>query len=399
MENNFALSVKQVNLYVKTLLDSDRALSSVMVQGEISNFTRHLKSGHLYFTLKDDQAAIKAVMFKTSAVRLSFLPANGQTVIIHGRISLYERDGQYQLYADTMVPAGLGQAYLSFLALKDRLAQQGLFSPEHKKNLPAYPSVIGVATSPTGAAVQDVCSILARRWPLAKILLFPCLVQGEEAVDSLIQAVRYFNSDRRADVLLLVRGGGSYEDLAAFNDENLAFAVYDSEIPIVSGVGHETDYTILDFVADSRGATPSAAAELASPEISEVMLQLTAVLSKIAFCLSSVLQAEQLRLQDLDRRIRLREIIKRQQIQLASLQKDILVSFENHLQKQRAKLSELLVRIEAYNPLNVLGRGFGLIRNGSVSVKSVEQVQPGDLIDILLKDGEIYCAAKEIKRK
>lgn len=399
MDNKFALSVKQVNMYVKSLLDSDRNLSSVVVQGEISNFTLHSRSGHMYFTLKDEQAAVKAVMFKMSAMRLSFMPRDGQTVIVHGRISLYERDGQYQLYADAMVPAGLGQAYLSFLALKEKLEKTGMFSAEHKKTLPKYPEKIGLATSPTGAAVHDVSSILARRWPQAKILLYPCLVQGEGSVESLKEAISYFNSGSGVDVIILARGGGSYEDLSAFNDESLASAVYESEIPIVSGVGHESDVTIIDFVADCRGATPSAAAELVSPDVSEVSAFLKTLSSRIGFSVSSVLRNEESCLNDFRRRLSFVPHLERQGFRLNQLSDTVYSLFQSYTDRKISELSGIITRIEAYNPLSVIGRGYGLVRKGEKSVRTVRDVLPGDKIDITLQDGEIICAAKEIKQR
>ncbi|MBQ8027487.1 MAG: exodeoxyribonuclease VII large subunit, partial [Clostridia bacterium] len=260
------LSVGQINTFIKSIIDGDPNLSNVFVVGEISNFTNHYRTGHFYFTLKDKEAAIKAVMFRSSAQRLCFMPENGMSVIIRGRISVFERDGQYQLYADDMQPDGIGALNIAFEQLKAKLEAQGLFDSSRKKKLPSVPERVGVITSPTGAAVRDIINVLGRRFPLAKIVFHPVQVQGANAAAQIAHAIDLFNEHSAADVLIVGRGGGSIEDLWAFNEEIVALAVSKSDIPVISAVGHETDYTICDFVADMRVPTPSAAAEIAVPD-------------------------------------------------------------------------------------------------------------------------------------
>ena len=268
------LTIAQLNRYVKSRLDADENLYNVFLVGEISNFTDHYKTGHFYFTLKDSDAQIKAVMFRQNALRVKFKPENGLKVIVRGRVSLYEAAGSYQVFVDDMQPDGVGALNLAFEQLKERLQKEGLFDEAHKKPLPRYPQRIGVITSETGAAVQDILNILGRRFPYAEVVLAPVLVQGDGAPEQMIAALQDFNRLQNADVIIIGRGGGSAEDLWAFNDENLAYAVYRSEIPVISAVGHETDFTICDFVADLRAPTPSAAAELAVPDQTELRAEI-----------------------------------------------------------------------------------------------------------------------------
>ena len=267
------LTVSQVNFFIKSLLEGDGRLQNVLISGEISNFTDHYRSGHLYFSLKDDKSVLKAVMFASAARRLKFRPKDGMKVLIRGRVSVYEPSGQYQLYAEDMQPEGMGALSLAFQQLKDRLSQEGLFDADHKREIPAFPQRIGVITSPTGAAVQDILQITGRRWPLAEIILAPVLVQGEQAPGQIVEALQEMDRRRACDVIILGRGGGSLEDLWAFNEEAVARAVYACTIPVVSAVGHETDFTICDFAADLRAPTPSAAAELCTPDWREELAQ------------------------------------------------------------------------------------------------------------------------------
>ncbi|MGN1418913.1 MAG: exodeoxyribonuclease VII large subunit, partial [Acutalibacteraceae bacterium] len=266
-----ALTVSQINTYIKSIIDYDTNLKNIYVSGEISNFTNHYRTGHFYFTLKDANAAIKVVMFRTSAQRVRFNVENGMKVIIRGSISVFERDGVYQLYAEDMMPDGIGALNLAFEQLKEKLSALGMFDSEHKKPLPAFPGKIGVITSPTGAAIHDIMTVLERRYPLAEIVLEGVRVQGENAADEIVKAIEKFNRYHACDVLIVGRGGGSLEDLWAFNEEKVAYAIFESEIPIISAVGHETDFTISDFVSDVRAATPSAAAEIAVPDWREVL--------------------------------------------------------------------------------------------------------------------------------
>ena len=266
MGNGVVLTVSQLNRYVKSIIEQDFNLQTVFVQGEISNFTNHYKTGHFYMTIKDEFSSIKAVMFKTANMRLKFMPENSMSVIIRGRVSVFERDGQYQLYIDDMQPDGTGALSLAFEQLKNRLAAEGLFDAERKKPIPVYPHRVGVVTSPTGAAIRDIINVISRRFSLAELILCPVSVQGENAAPQIKAAIELFNKKKAADVLIVGRGGGSVEELWAFNEEIVARAVAASEIPVISAVGHETDFTICDFVADLRAPTPSAAAELAVPD-------------------------------------------------------------------------------------------------------------------------------------
>ena len=264
-----ALSVTDLNLYIKDIIAVDDILGDVLVKGEISNFKAH-SSGHMYMSLKDSGSVLRAVMFRSAAAKLTFAPQNGIKVVAHGRIAVYERDGQYQLYIDKMQSEGQGDLYAAFEMLKQKLAKEGLFDPAHKKRLPKYPKRIGVVTAPTGAAIRDIINVLTRRFSYADIVLYPVLVQGENSAASIVSAINYFNATKSADVLIVGRGGGSIEDLWSFNEEAVARAIYDCEIPIVSAVGHEIDFTISDFVADLRAPTPSAAAELVVPSQDEL---------------------------------------------------------------------------------------------------------------------------------
>ena len=265
-----AVSVTQLNEFVKALIDGSDCLSNLYVKGEISNFKNHYGTGHYYFTLKDDGGLIRAVMFRSSAAKLKFMPENGMKVVVHGRVSAFVRDGQYQLYADSMEPDGVGALYIAYEQLKKRLESEGLFAPERKRPLPKIPTRVGIITSATGAAVRDMIHVAGRRFPFAKLILYPSLVQGPGASAQLIEGVKYFNRTASVDVIIIGRGGGSIEDLWAFNDEQLARTVAASQIPVISAVGHETDFTICDFVADRRAPTPSAAAEIALPETAEL---------------------------------------------------------------------------------------------------------------------------------
>lgn len=287
MQNTLVLSVSQLNRYIKMNFDADENLVNIFISGEISNFTNHYRTGHLYFTLKDDSAAVRAVMFNSSAKRLKFMPEDGMKVIARGRVSVYEASGQYQLYVDDMQPDGVGALNLAYEQLKEKLQKEGLFSELHKKPLPPYPEKVGVITSPTGAAVRDIINVLGRRFPYAEIVFCPVLVQGDGAHLQLTDAVNMFNSERAADVIIIGRGGGSIEDLWEFNDEGLARAVYNSDIPVISAVGHETDFTICDFVADMRAPTPSAAAELAVPDANELQYALSALKNRMFLNVSS----------------------------------------------------------------------------------------------------------------
>ena len=318
------LTVSQLNFYIKSLMDSDSHLKMVYMKGEISNFTDHYRTGHLYMSLKDEKAAVKAVMFAGNAARLKFHPEDGMRVIVRGYVSVYTVSGQYQFYIEDMQPDGIGSLSLAYEQLRKKLAEEGLFDEGHKQPLPRFPERIGVITSPTGAAVQDICRILGRRYPIGEVILYPVLVQGEGAARQLTEAVRTFDRLQCADVIIIGRGGGSIEDLWAFNDEKLARAIYDCKIPVVSGVGHETDYTICDFAADVRASTPSAAAELVSPEEGELVGNIVYLRQRMLSLMQTRLTTERSRLDQLSRAKVLRE--PTEQIHIKQMHLDMLTN-------------------------------------------------------------------------
>ena len=388
-----ALTVSQVNFFLKSLLESDHRLQDILVIGEISNFTDHYRSGHLYFSLKDERSVLKAVMFSGSARRLKFRPADGMKVIVRGRVSVYEPSGQYQLYAEDMQPDGVGALSIAFEQLKTRLEQEGLFDVGHKRPLPRYPRRIGVITSPTGAAIRDMLQITARRWPVAEIVAAPVLVQGEGAPSQLIAAVEEMNRKKACDVILLGRGGGSLEDLWAFNEEGLARAVYASEIPVVSAVGHETDFTICDFVADLRAPTPSAAAELATPELREELRRCEAFSGyfheEAAKLIEYLRQHMDLLLQDSPLGSPEQLLIPRKE-QLGSLFGRVIGGFCERIEQDRQKLSLLAGELDALSPLKVLSRGYSVAEDQKGRVlRSAAELVPGEEFSLRLSDGKI----------
>ncbi len=394
MDDN-VLTVSGLNMYVKLLLESDRNLRSLWLQGEISNLTIQSRSGHIYMTLKDDKAAVKAVMFAGSARLLKFKPQEGMKVLVRGRVSLYEAAGTYQLYVDDMQPYGAGALNLAFEQLKRRLQQEGLFDDAHKKPLPPYPSKIGVITSPTGAALQDILRILKRRYPAAEVVLYPALVQGDGAAPQLIRAVKYFDKSKCADVVIIGRGGGSAEELWAFNDEALARAIYECSVPIVSAVGHETDFTICDFAADVRASTPSAGAELVSPETSVMLSELKTYRSRLSRLMSARFERERLRLDRLSSAGVMRspmELIHLRRMRLDMLSDRLSAAAARRISKERSHLARLSAGLDAMSPLKVLARGYVIAEKDSNILRSVKNVQENDRINILMQDGELDCA-------
>ena len=387
------LTVSQVSFYPKSLLESDQRLQDILIAGEISNFTDHYRSGHLYFSLKDEKSVLKAVMFAGSARFLKFKPQDGMRVIVRGRISLYEPSGQYQLYAEEMQPDGVGALSIAYEQLKAKLEEEGLFDPSRKKSLPQYPRRIGVITSPTGAAVQDILQITARRWPVAEIVFAPVLVQGEQAPEQLIRAVKTMNRKRACDVILLGRGGGSLEDLWAFNDEGLARAVVASEIPVVSCVGHETDFTICDFVADLRAPTPSAAAELATPDIREEKQR---CFSYFGYFQETAKRTVEFLRQNVDVLVQNSPLGKPEQLLLPVRQQlnersgQVKKAFEMTMEKDKQSLSVLAGRLDALSPLKVLRRGYAVASDSAGQVlRSVKSLSPGGLFTLRLSDGQV----------
>lgn len=388
------LSVTQLNTYIKSIIDGDSLLRSLYVVGEISNFTNHYRTGHFYLTLKDENCAVKAVMFASANRRLKFMPENGMKVIVRGRVSVFERDGQYQLYIDDMQPDGLGALNLAFEQLKNRLAQEGLFDEKFKKPIPYRCMRIGVVTSATGAVIQDIRNVISRRYPLAEIILAPVQVQGASAAPQIVDAIERFNSGDYADVLIVGRGGGSLEDLWAFNEEIVARAVFKSRIPIISAVGHETDFTICDFVADLRAPTPSAAAELAVPDIREDIAFVQTVVYECEATLLQRVNDEKERLEIIKERLRYRSpsILIDQKIQTVdTLMTSALLSVQRKLDSETARLSSTAARLDALSPLKVMARGYSIVTKDEKVVASSKALKKGDRITVGFSDGERKC--------
>ena len=400
MQNTLVLSVSQLNRYIKMNFDADENLANIFISGEISNFTNHYRTGHLYFTLKDDSAAVRAVMFNSSAKRLKFMPEDGMKVIARGRVSVYEASGQYQLYVDDMQPDGVGALNLAYEQLKEKLQKEGLFSELHKKPLPPYPEKVGVITSPTGAAVRDIINVLGRRFPYAEIVFCPVLVQGDGAHLQLTDAVNLFNSERAADVIIIGRGGGSIEDLWEFNDEGLARAVYNSDIPVISAVGHETDFTICDFVADMRAPTPSAAAELAVPDANELQYALSALKNRMFLNVSSGIADRRSRLEYLTSKGALKspdEMLSNRSQRLDTAFSKMLSSYENRIGGKKVEFISAATALSKLDPMSVLMRGFAFVsdKNGK-NVYSSQALEKGDKINVRFHDGSAVCEVKEI---
>lgn len=440
MEPNNVLSVKELTRYIKGRLENDPKLGDVWVRGEISNLTRHA-SGHMYFTLKDADSRVKAIMFASYNQRLPFIPKDGTKVIARGNISVYERDGQYQFYATHMQPDGIGSLYLAFEQLKKKLEGEGLFAPHAKKPIPRFPKAVGVITSPTGAAIRDIITTMQRRFKGVPILLYPVLVQGTQAAPSIVRAIEVMNERREVDVLIVGRGGGSLEELWAFNEEAVARAIYASDIPIISAVGHETDFTIADFVADLRAATPTAAAELAVPHHLELKQQIAYETQRLYRGLLARLQEKKERLDRLKRspfltnprkqllqpaerldrlteqlRYRMGERLaaaRQRQLRLeqtmaafnpkeqavfakrraAAASRQLLIAMQSLTKGKRAVLDGRLRQLDALSPLKVMQRGYSLVYNEKQNklIKSIGQVQPGDLVKVRLADGRLDC--------
>ena len=383
------LSVGEANRYVKMLMDNDSLLSSISIQGEISNLKYH-SSGHLYFTLKDPEAEISAVMFRSAAANLKMRVTDGMRVIAYGRISVYEKSGKCQIYVSAMVDNGIGVLQLEFERLKKMLAEEGLFDEQRKRPIPKFPRCIGIITSPTGAAVRDMINVTGRRWPSTKILLFPSLVQGEQAPNSLCLGLEYLNATNACDVIIIGRGGGSIEDLWAFNDERVVRSVAASSIPVISAVGHETDFTLCDFAADLRAPTPSAAAELATPDADEIKLRLDELIGRAEGIALSVLNVKRGAVSELSKRLELsspsgRLELERKQLSLVSERLEQTIA--RTIQKNRERFSVLATELGAINPLAVLGRGYSYSQKDGSVVASIEQISVGDKIDIRFSDG------------
>lgn len=394
------LSITQINEYIRSQMDQDRLLNQVAVRGEISNYKLY-PSGHHYFTLKDENAALKCVMFKSNATRLRFRPENGMKVIAMGRITVYPRDGAFQLYCSAMTVDGVGDLYAAFEQLKKKLAAQGLFAPEHKKPLPPFPGTIGIITSSAGAAIHDMLRILNKRYPLTQVRLLPVRVQGAEAPGEIAAAIRYANHYQLADLLIVGRGGGSIEDLWAFNDEGVAYAIYESQIPIISAVGHEPDVTIADYVADLRAATPSNAAELAVPDQAALLQSMDSAASAMASYLTRQLRSSRQRLNTISRSPALASptgYLRQRETNLEHLKTRLIAAQSQQLQRRRQRFVGCTAKLDAMSPLKVLTRGYSIVHNDDGSIlRSVSQTEPGREVRVTLTDGSIHAVVSSIK--
>ncbi len=395
-------TVSQLNNYVKTMIDSDPCLTYIYVVGEISNFTNHYKTGHFYLTLKDSSCAIKAVMFRSNAARIKFEPQNGMKVICRGRASLFERDGSFQFYIDEMQPDGAGALQVAFEQLCEKLKSEGLFDEAYKKPIPKFPERIAVITSPTGAAVQDIKNVISRRCPCVEVIMCPVLVQGDGAAAQLCDAVKKVNELNCADVIIIGRGGGSIEDLWAFNDETLARTIFNSNIPVISAVGHEIDFTVCDFVSDLRAPTPSAGAELAVPDINDVKY----MLSRLE---GGVLSGYSNRLNNLRSRVKLSTesyVLKNPENYISSLKEKLNLnstkmksSFNNLLSENREAFTALCAKLDAMSPLATIARGYSVTYINKKPIKSVDDVNLNDCLNVKLVDGVINCTVNNVSKE
>ncbi|MEY9868258.1 exodeoxyribonuclease VII large subunit [Peribacillus sp. B2I2] len=447
MSNQQYLSVSALTKYIKRKFDADPHLRNVYIKGEISNFKQHT-SGHMYFTLKDEKARLLSVMFAANNKGMKFLPENGMKVLVKGDISLYEAGGQYQLYVKSMAPDGVGDLYLAYEQLKKKLEAAGLFLAEHKKQIPQYPKSVGVITSPTGAALRDILITIKRRYPIARVIVYPALVQGNNAAKSIAKAISMANARAESDVLIVGRGGGSIEELWAFNEEIVAESIYDSDIPIISAVGHETDFTIADFVADMRAPTPTGAAELAVPHLNEILERLMNRKNRLTRSIREVVNFERTRLTRMERSYAFRYPHKMYEQKLEQLDKtvdrlgrtgtryfmkkrDELNQLNDILKKQHPEQAvqnskdelrqhakvlrrameaiyrqksqqfvHITATLSALSPLKIMERGYGLVfAEDETLVKSTQQVSRGDKIAVSIKDGTLECEIKEIKER
>lgn len=390
-------SVSQVNGYLKELVDGDPLLRGLLVRGEVSNYKCY-PSGHHYFSLKDEQGSIRCVMFRGDAARLRFKPVNGLSVIAYGRVSVYPRDGQYQLYCTQLMEDGRGALDRAFEELKKKLEAQGLFDPAKKQPLPAYPRRIALVTSPAGAAVRDMIRILRQRWPLTEVLVVPVRVQGEGAAEEIAAAIHQVNNRDDIDLIITGRGGGSREDLWAFNEEPVAWAIALSNIPVISAVGHEPDVTISDYVADLRASTPSNAAELAVPDQQQERQRLEGLTLRLRQAMEVQLDRDRKELTRLEQSRVLRNpvaVVDDQRMRLDSAQRRLAMALERTLRRGRVELAGLAGRVDAMSPLKVLSRGYAIAKAEGRAVTTVEQVQPGQAMDVLVADGVYHCRVEE----
>lgn len=386
-------TVSQINGYVKKILDHNIILNNVWIKGEISNFKHHY-SGHMYITLKDEGGVLKAVMFRSAAQTLSFEPSDGMKVLARGRISVYEAGGSYQLYIEEMIPDGVGELYIAYEQLKRQLGEEGLFDEIHKKPIPEFPRKIGVVTASTGAAVRDIINVITRRYPMAEIIIYPAQVQGVGAAQSIVNAIEYFNATEGADTLIVGRGGGSIEDLWAFNEEITARAIFASKIPIISAVGHETDFTIADFAADMRAPTPSAAAEIAVPSAIELRNRSSNCQNRISQNIAKRIESSRLLLKRFKMRTP-KERVEDLNLRLDSLVRQMADSLKMKTMAGRGILAADAAKLDALSPLQTLSRGYSIpTKHDGTVIRSVKEVKPGDEFTLRLKDGNTDCIVK-----
>ena len=401
MENRQAITVTQLNEYIKTKLESDPMLNRVLVKGEISNFVNHYKTGHFYLSLKDEGGLIRAVMFRMNASKLRFVPENGMKVICEGRVSSYVKDGSVQLYISDMEPDGIGALYIAFEQLKKKLEAEGLFDPAYKKPLPKYPRRVGIITAATGAAIRDMINVSGRRFPLAELVLYPSLVQGDGAPAQLIRGLEVFNTSCPVDVIILGRGGGSLEDLWAFNDENLARAIFASRIPVISAVGHETDFSISDFVADLRAPTPSAAAELAMPEAGEVKRKLHNVIDRMSLVTENRIKNLRRSLETLASCPQMQSqmrLIDDRRMAILNLDREMENLMSRLLDRKKSSLLQGAAKLDALSPLAVMSRGYSALFNEKgETINKNEQIKAGDRVKVRLSDGTAKAEILEVE--
>ena len=396
-----AFTVTQINEYARMLIDENPVMKNVYVKGEISNFVNH-RTGHMYFTLKDDGGVLKSVMFRSNTSKLRFMPENGMRVVAHGKISVFVQGGQYQLYADGLEPDGVGALYIAYEQLKRKLEAEGLFDSSRKKPIPKIPTRVGVITSPTGAAVRDILNITGRRFPYAEVVIFPSLVQGDGAASQLCEGVKYFNRTKRADVIIIGRGGGSIEDLWAFNDETLARTIAASDIPVISAVGHETDFTIADFAADRRAPTPSAAAELAVPDTAVLKRQISNIVGYIEQNIDGKIRRARERLNGLESRRCLSGpefITEDRRMKLMLYENRLDSAVKNEIGDRREEFVRLTASLRALDPMAVISRGYSAVfsSDGSV-IKSVAQLEKGDSFTFKTTDGEVDGIVTDMRK-
>ena len=397
-----AKSITDVNDYIKGLVEEEAQLQDIYAVGEISNFKHHYATGHFYLTLKDEKSEIRAIMFRSYSSKIKFKPQDGMKVIVHGRIGVYSQAGSYQLYIDSMQPDGIGDLYLAYEQLKSKLEKEGLFDSSHKKAIPKFPSLVGIITSSTGAAIRDIIKVSTNRYPCARLILFPSLVQGREAPDELIRGIEYFNIMKNVDVIIIGRGGGSIEDLWAFNDEMLARAIYNSKIPVISAVGHEIDYTICDFVADVRAATPSHAAELATPDAKELSYKINSFRDRALDAILDNIEAYKGRVLDLSSSRVFKKPLSMLDIptlELSNITERLISSMQGNIGVLKERFVEINSKLFVLNPMAVLSRGYGAIFDSCDKiVKSINDIKINDTVDVKLNDGKFSATVVNIER-